>query len=238
MINVTIYNEFQHEKSSEHVRKIYPDGIHKAIGSFLESDDIKVRYSTLDDIETTLTPEILKDTDVLIWWGHMAHHKVPDEIAMNVRNEVLKGMGFIALHSAHHSKPFKLLMGTTCNLGWRENGDMERIWTINPAHPIAKGIGRYFELEHVETYAEPFGIPNPDEVIFMGWYEGGELFRSGCTFHRENGRIFYFQPGHESFPIFYNENVQTIIRNAVYWASPVFRSEELVCPNIKLIGKE
>ena len=137
MINVTIYNEFQHEKSSEHVRKIYPDGIHKAIGSFLESDDIKVRYSTLDDIETTLTPEILKDTDVLIWWGHMAHHKVPDEIAMNVRCEVLKGMGFIALHSAHHSKPFKLLMGTTCNLGWRENGDMERIWTINPAHPIA-----------------------------------------------------------------------------------------------------
>lgn len=238
MINVTIYNEFQHEKSSEHVRKIYPDGIHKAIGSFLESDDIKARYSTLDDIETTLTPEILKDTDVLIWWGHMAHHKVPDEIAMNVRCEVLKGMGFIALHSAHHSKPFKLLMGTTCNLGWRENGDMERIWTINPAHPIAKGIGRYFELEHVETYAEPFGIPNPDEVIFMGWYEGGELFRSGCTFHRENGRIFYFQPGHESFPIFYNENVQTIIRNAVYWASPVFRSEELVCPNIKLIGKE
>lgn len=238
MINVTIYNEFQHEKSSEHVRKIYPDGIHKAIGNFLESDDIKVRYSTLDDIETTLTPEILKDTDVLIWWGHMAHHKVPDEIAMNVRNEVLKGMGFIALHSAHHSKPFKLLMGTTCNLGWRENGDMERIWTINPAHPIAKGIGRYFELEHVETYAEPFGIPNPDEVIFMGWYEGGELFRSGCTFHRENGRIFYFQPGHESFPIFYNENVQTIIRNAVYWANPVFRSEELVCPNIKLIGKE
>ena len=238
MIKVTIYNEFQHEKTSDTVKQIYPDGIHKAIGNFLGSDDIKVRYSTLDDIETTLTPEILKDTDVLIWWGHMAHHKVPDEIAMNVRCEVLKGMGFIALHSAHHSKPFKLLMGTTCNLGWRENGDMERIWTINPAHPIAKGIGRYFELEHVETYAEPFGIPNPDEVIFMGWYEGGELFRSGCTFHRENGRIFYFQPGHESFPIFYNENVQTIIRNAVYWANPVFRSEELVCPNIKLIGKE
>ena len=175
---------------------------------------------------------------MLIWWGHMAHHKVPDEIAINVRNEVLMGMGFICLHSAHHSKPFKLLMGTTCNLSWRENGDMERIWTVNPAHPISKGIGRYFELEHVETYAEPFGIPNPDEVVFMGWYEGGELFRSGCTFHRENGRIFYFQPGHETFPIFYNENVQTIIRNAVYWANPVYRSEELDCPHIKKIDEE
>ena len=219
MIRVTIYNEFLHEKSNEKVRKIYPNGIHNAIAEFLRSDDIEIKTSTLDNIETTLSLEVLKNTDVLIWWGHMAHHKVPDEIAINVRNEVLMGMGFICLHSAHHSKPFKLLMGTTCNLSWRENGDMERIWTVNPAHPISKGIGRYFELEHVETYAEPFGIPNPDEVVFMGWYEGGELFRSGCTFHRENGRIFYFQPGHETFPIFYNENVQTIIRNAVYWAN-------------------
>lgn len=238
MIRVTIYNEFLHEKSNEKVRKIYPNGIHNAIAEFLRSDDIEIKTSTLDNIETTLSLEVLKNTDVLIWWGHMAHHKVPDEIAINVRNEVLMGMGFICLHSAHHSKPFKLLMGTTCNLSWRENGDMERIWTVNPAHPISKGIGRYFELEHVETYAEPFGIPNPDEVVFMGWYEGGELFRSGCTFHRENGRIFYFQPGHETFPIFYNENVQTIIRNAVYWANPVYRSEELDCPHIKKIDEE
>lgn len=238
MIRVTIFNEFLHEKSNEKVRKIYPNGIHNAIAEFLRSDDIEIKTSTLDNIETTLSLEVLKNTDVLIWWGHMAHHKVPDEIAINVRNEVLMGMGFICLHSAHHSKPFKLLMGTTCNLSWRENGDMERIWTVNPAHPISKGIGRYFELEHVETYAEPFGIPNPDEVVFMGWYEGGELFRSGCTFHRENGRIFYFQPGHETFPIFYNENVQTIIRNAVYWANPVYRSEELDCPHIKKIDEE
>ena len=126
-------------------------------------------------------------------------------------------------------------MGTSCNLSWREDGDMERIWTINPAHPIAQGIGRYFELPHVETYAEPFGIPEPDEVVFMGWYEGGELFRSGCTFHRENGRIFYFQPGHETFPIFCDKNVQTIIRNAVYWAKPVLRLEKLECPHVEKI---
>lgn len=234
MIRVTVYNEGVHEKSNPTVAKVYPNGIHNAIADFLRCDDIGVKTVTLETVED-LTEEALKATDVLIWWGHMAHDKVPDEIAVRVRNEVLKGMGFIGLHSAHHSKPFKLLMGTTCNLSWRENGDMERIWNINPAHPITQGIGRYFELPHVETYAEPFGIPNPDEVIFMGWYEGGELFRSGCTFHRENGRIFYFQPGHETFPIFYDQNVQTIVRNAVRWAAPVYRSEELDCPHIKKI---
>ena len=238
MIKVTVWNEFAHEKTSPKVAEIYPEGIHKAIAAFLECDDITVRTATLDDEECGLTPQVLADTDVLIWWGHMRHDRVPDQVALRVRDEVLKGMGFIALHSAHHSKPFKALMGTTCNLSWREDGDMERIWTINPAHPIAEGIGRYFELEHEETYAEPFAIPNPDEIVFMGWYEGGELFRSGCTYHRENGRIFYFQPGHESFPTFHDKNVQTIIRNAVRWAAPVYRSTALVCPNIKKIGTE
>jgi len=235
MLRVTIWNEYAHEKTDERVREVYPNGIHNAIADFLRSDDIEVRTATLDDEECGLTEEVLKNTDVLIWWGHMKHHEVPDAVAARVRDEVLKGMGFIGLHSAHHSKPFRFLMGTNCNLSWREDGDMERIWTINPAHPIAQGIGRYFELPHVETYAEPFGIPEPDEVVFMGWYEGGELFRSGCTFHRENGRIFYFQPGHETFPIFYDKNVQTIIRNAVYWAKSILRLEKLECPHVEKI---
>ena len=235
MLRVTIWNEYVHEKTDERVREVYPNGIHNAIADFLRSDDIEVRTATLDDEECGLTEEVLKNTDVLIWWGHMKHHEVPDAVAARVRDEVLKGMGFIGLHSAHHSKPFRFLMGTSCNLSWREDGDMERIWTINPAHPIAQGIGRYFELPHVETYAEPFGIPEPDEVVFMGWYEGGELFRSGCTFHRENGRIFYFQPGHETFPIFYDKNVQTIIRNAVYWAKSILRLEKLECPHVEKI---
>lgn len=235
MIRVTIWNEFVHEKQDEEVKSVYPEGIHNAIADFLRNDEIEVRTATLDDEECGLTEEVLKNTDVLIWWGHMKHGAVPDEVAWRVRDEVLKGMGFIGLHSAHHSKPFRFLMGTSCNLSWREDGDLERIWTINPAHPIAQGIGRYFELPHVETYAEPFGIPEPDEVVFMGWYEGGEVFRSGCTFHRENGRIFYFQPGHETFPIFYDKNVQTIIRNAVYWAKPVLRLEKLECPHVTKI---
>lgn len=238
MIRVTVWNEYAHEKTEEKVREIYPNGIHNAIADFLRSDEIEVRTATLDDENCGITDEVLDNTDVLIWWGHMMHDRVPDEIAFKIRDAVLKGMGFIGLHSAHHSKPFRYLMGTSCNLSWREDGDMERIWTINPAHPIAQGVGRYFELPHVETYAEPFGIPTPDEVIFMGWYEGGEVFRSGCTFHRENGRIFYFQPGHESFPIFYDENVQKIIRNAVYWVKPIYRTTKLEAPWVKKIGAE
>lgn len=232
MIRVTVWNEFYHEKNDENVAKVYPKGIHNAIADFLKSDEIIVRTATLEDAECGLTQEVLESTDVLIWWGHLRHGSVPDEIVERVKSEVHKGMGLICLHSAHHSKIFRSLLGTTCNLSWREDGDMERIWTVNPAHPIAQGIGRYFELPEVETYAEPFGIPNPDEVVFMGWYEGGEVFRSGVTFHRENGRIFYFQPGHETFPIFYDANVQTIIRNAVRWAAPVLRVNELTCPNV------
>ena len=237
MIRVTVWNEFHHERVNAEVKAIYPEGMHKVIADFLESDDIKVRTATLWEEECGLTEEVLKDTDVLIWWGHCKHALVPDEIAERVRDHVRAGMGFIALHSSHLCKPFKLLMGTSCCLSWRMD-DMERVWNIKPAHPIAQGLDRYFEIPRDEVYAEPFGIPEPDEVVFIGWFEGGEVFRSGCTFHRDNGKIFYFQPGHETFPVYYNENVQTIIRNAVYWAKPVIRTETISCINIKRIGTE
>lgn len=237
MIRVAIYNEYVHERESERVRAVYPEGIHSVLAGFLQSEEISVRCFTLDTV-AELTDEALNATDVLIWWGHKRHREVPDEVAARVRDAVQRGMGIIFLHSGHHSKPFKLLMGTSCNLSWREDGDLERVWTVNPAHPIAQGVGRYFELPHDETYCEPFAIPEPDDVVFIGWYEGGEVFRSGCTFHRENGKIFYFQPGHETYPIFYDKNVQTIIRNAVYWARPVYRVEELVCPHVKRVGDE
>lgn len=234
MTRVLIWNEFVHEKKDEKVKEIYPNGIHNAIAEFLKSSDIEVKTATLDDADFGLTQDVLDNTDVLIWWGHVAHDKVPDDVAMRVRNAVLEGMGMIFLHSAHHSKPFKLLLGTSCNLGWREDGDLERVWVCNPSHPIVQGLGRYFELEHEETYAEPFDIPNPDELVFMGWYEGGELFRSGCCYNRGNGKIFYFQPGHETFPTFYNKDVQTVIKNAVRWTAPTYRAR-LECPNIKKI---
>lgn len=239
MIRVGIYNENVHEKIDERVRNVYPEGIHGQLASFLgaEEDFEVVQCYTLDNV-SDLTPEALKGIDVLIWWGHMAHDKVPDEVVMNIKDAVLMGMGMIFLHSGHHSKPFRTLMGTSCNLHWREDGDFERVWTVNPAHPIAQGVGPYFEIPHVETYGEPFGIPNPDEVVFIGWYEGGEVFRSGVTFHRENGRIFYFQPGHETFPIYYDPTIQKVIKNAVRWAAPIYRAYELVCPHVKRPGEE
>lgn len=234
MIRVTVWNEYQHERQEPAIAAVYPEGIHSAIAAFLgQETDFTVRTATLEEPECGLTEEVLNDTDVLLWWGHMAHDKVPDEVAVRVQQAVLKGMGLIVLHSGHHSKPFKLLMGTPCNLTWREDGDMERIWVVNPAHPIAQGVGPYFNLEHEETYGEAFDVPQPDELVFVGWYSGGEVFRSGCCWQRGRGKIFYFQPGHESFPTFYNKNVQRVIKNAVRWAVPVNRTTELICPHVE-----
>lgn len=230
MIKVTIYNEYRHEKQDEAVRAVYPNGIHNAIADFLRSDEISVRTATLDDPECGLSEEVLADTDVLFWWGHIAHHEVPDEVAKRVQEHVLKGMGFVCLHSGHHSKPFRLLMGTTCNVNWREDGDFCRLWICDPSHPICRGLNRYVELPHEEMYAEPFGIPEPDQLVFIGWYDSGEVFRSGACYKRGYGKIFYFQPGHETYPTYYIPEVQTILRNAVHWAAPDLRVGELICP--------
>ena len=232
MIKVTIFNEFRHEKQKESIRAIYPDGIHGAIKAGIEDEEILVRTVTLDDPECGLTQEVLDDTDVLLWWGHMAHHEVPDEVAQRVRDAVHSGMGAIFLHSGHHSKPFRLLMGTPCNLTWREDGDYELVWVVNPAHPIAKGIGRFIKLEEVETYGEPFSIPEPDELVFIGSYEGGEVFRSGCCWQRGNGRVFYFQPGHETYPIYHQPEIIKVIKNAIHWAKPTYRAV-IECPHVK-----
>ena len=238
MIRVLVWNEFMHEKTKETVKEIYPAGIHEAIAEFLgNEDDIEVKTAYLDQENCGITKEILDTTDVIIWWGHMLHDKVPDEIAAMVRDAVLDGMGAIFLHSAHHSKPFKALMGTSCNLAWRESGDSELVWVIDPAHPITRGIDRFFKLEHEETYGEPFVIPNPDKVLFIGSYSGGEVFRSGVLYERGNGKIFYFQPGHETFPTFKVPEVQTIIKNAVRFVAPAYR-EKIGCPKVNTVNDE
>lgn len=233
MIRVMIYNEYVHEKSDEAVRAIYPEGIHMALKQHLEDDEIQISTVTLDELPDGLTDEVLENTDVLVWWGHVAHHKVPDEVAVRVQQAVLRGMGMIVLHSGHHSKPFKLLMGTSCNLTWREDGDYELVWVCNPAHPIAQGIGRFIKLEEEETYGEPFGVPEPDELVFIGSYEGGEVFRSGCCYRKENGRVFYFQPGHETVPTYHHPEIIKVIRNAIKWANPIYRVKELDCPHVR-----
>lgn len=221
-IRVTVWNEFRHEKVHEAVAKVYPDGIHMQIARFLsENPDMVVRTATLDEPEHGLTQDVLDQTDVLIWWGHMAHREVKDEIVDRVQQRILNGMGLIVLHSAHFSKIFRRMMGTNCSLKWREAGERERLWVVDPSHPIAAGLGPYFELPHTEMYGEFFDIPQPDALIFISWFQGGEVFRSGVAYHRGKGKIFYFRPGHETFPIYYDPNVQKVITNAVRWAAPV-----------------
>jgi trehalose utilization protein len=219
MIRVTIWNENQHEKTNKIVQSVYPDGIHNAIAKGIASAEFQIRTATLDEAEHGLTADVLDQTDVLIWWGHKAHDRVEDAIVQRVQDRVWKGMGLIVLHSGHFSKIFKALMGTSCDLKWREADDKERIWVVNPAHPIAEGIGEYFEIEKEEMYGEHFDIPAPDELILVSWFEGGEVFRSGCTYYRGMGKVFYFRPGHETYPTYYDQNVLKVISNGIKWAA-------------------
>jgi trehalose utilization protein len=215
---VTIWNEYRHEKSDEQVAKIYPEGMHAVLATMLTDVGFEVHAATLDEPEHGLSDEVLDNTDVLLWWGHMAHEEVSDETVEKVHQRVLGGMGLIVLHSGHFSKIFKKLMGTTCDLKWRHD-DIERLWVVAPGHPIAEGLGEYIELEE-EMYGEPFDVPQPDELVFVSWFGGGEIFRSGLCYRRGRGRIFYFRPGHEENPSYHNQDVQRVIQNAVRWAAP------------------
>ena len=228
MIRVTVWNENVHDQEAA-IRAIYPSGLHGAIADALREDAEKrfsVRTATLDQPAQGLPDEILNDTDVLFWWGHVRHNDVSDALIERIARRVRDGMGLIVLHSGHYSKLFRRLMGTECRSKWWENGDHERIFTVMPGHPIAMGLPEFFELPIEETYGEHFDIPKPDDLIFVSWIPGGEVFRSGCTWHRGLGRIFYFQPGHESCPSYHDKNVQLVITNAVRWAyrpQPVYQ---------------
>ena len=219
-IRVTIWNEFRHEREMPNVKELYPEGIHNTLAQALGKDGYRIRTATLDEPEHGLTDEVLANTDVMLWWGHAAHKEVKDEIVAKVHKRVLDGMGLIVLHSGHFSKIFKALMGTTCDLKWRESGDRERLWVVAPGHPITEGINEYIQLEHEEMYGEPFGIPEPDTLVFVSWFTGGEVFRSGCCYNRGQGKIFYFRPGHETIPTYHNVEVQRVISNAIRWAAP------------------
>ena len=220
-IRVTIWNENFHDKK-DYVKEHYGEGgMHGAIKEALDADGrFETRIATLDMPECGLTDEVLDSTDVLFWWGHVKHGDVPDELVDKIHKRVLRGMGLVVLHSGHFSKIFKKLMGTGCNLKWRFDKDVEKVWTVNPSHPIARGIPQYFELEREEMYGEHFDIPAPDELVFVSWFSGGEVFRSGCTFRRGNGKIFYFRPGHETVPTYKNEYVRKILVNGALWAKP------------------
>ncbi|MBK8046118.1 MAG: ThuA domain-containing protein [Anaerolineales bacterium] len=223
MIRVTVWSEYRHEKRNPKIAEIYPDGMHGAIARSLSDAGFAVRTATLDEPEHGRTEDVLATTDVMTWWGHMAHGDVSDAIVERVHKRVLEGMGLIVLHSGHFSKIFKRLMGTSCDLRWREAGERERLWVVSPGHPIVEGIGEAFEIPHEEMYGEFFDIPEPDELVLLSWFQGGDVFRSGCCYHRGRGKIFYFRPGHETYPTYYQPEVQRVIANAVKWAAPVAR---------------
>lgn len=230
-LRVTVWGEYRHEKKNPKVAALYPDGMHATIAAFLRRDPAnEVRTATLDEPEHGLGGDVLETTDVLVWWGHMAHGEVSDEIVARAKTRVLEGMGLVVLHSGHYAKLFKALLGTTCSLKWRESTDKERLWNVAPGHPITQGVGEFFEIPQEEMYGEPFGIPEPDELLFISWFTGGEVFRSGATWRRGHGRIFYFRPGHETYPTYHQPEVQRVIANGVAWARPLVRIPD-ACPN-------
>ncbi|MBO4749416.1 MAG: ThuA domain-containing protein [Lachnospiraceae bacterium] len=239
MINVTIWNENVHERTQEEVREIYPNGIHGCIAEFLsDNEDIRIHLATFDEPEHGLTQEILDETDVLIYWSHVRQQEFSDVVAERVKDAVLRGMGLIALHSAHDSKVMKKLLGTSMTLKWR-HGDRERLFVTAPAHPIARFLPEYIELPEEEMYGEYFDIPKPDDVVFTGWFAGGEVFRSGCTFTRGFGRIFYFQPGHETCPTYHDRFIQRVITNAVFWCAPDRRlKKSMECQEVRMTPEE
>jgi trehalose utilization protein len=219
MIRTVVWNEFLHERENADVRAIYPEGIHATIAAALAEDpELEVSTATLEEPEHGLSKARLGATDVLLWWGHKAHRKVADRVVARVVQRVHEGMGLIVLHSGHFSKPFIRLMGTPCSLRWREAGERERLWAINRSHPILAGLGDRLELPNEEMYGEPFLVPEPMETVLVSWFEGGEVFRSGLTWQRGAGRIFYFRPGHETYPTYHDPAVQTVLRNAARWA--------------------
>ena len=231
-IRVVVWGENVHEHTNPKVATVYPRGLHTAIAEGLREllPAAGVGTATLQEPEHGLPADRLAATDVLVWWGHRAHQEVSDAVVDRIQQRVQEGMGLIALHSAHYAKIFKRLLGTTCSLTWREAGEKERLWVCQPGHPIAAGLDRFFELPHEEMYGEPFAVPPPEEQVFLSWFEGGEVFRSGCCWTRGNGRIFYFRPGHETYPTYHDKNVRRVIANAVGWARPQGRWVD-ACPN-------
>jgi len=225
-IRVTVWGENFHEHAERDRAGMavrYPDGMHGAIAAGLRDqlgEGVEVRTATLDQPEHGLSDDVLANTDVLTWWGHAKHADVDVRVVDRVHSRVLGGMGLLVLHSGHFSKIFIRLMGTTCSLAWRNSADTELVWTVAPAHPIARGVPHPIVIGEQEMYGEYFDIPAPDELVFLSTFSGGEVFRSGCCWRRGRGKVFYFSPGDQDYPVYHHPDVQRVLANAVQWARP------------------
>ncbi|GGA37183.1 ThuA domain-containing protein [Paenibacillus physcomitrellae] len=226
-IRITVFCE-HHQDRYEPVKSVYPDGIHAAIAAaFAEEPGFQITIATQDMPSHGLTNEVLECTDVLIWWSHIDNHLLDDTVANEVCRRVVRdGMGFIALHSASFSKPWQRMLGIEYEAGeWGRfrtmpKGEKERLWVVAPGHPICEGLGDFIEIPQDEMYGEPMLIPEPDKLLFIAWWEGGEVCRSGTLFERGRGKIFGFTPGHEEFPIYHQSEIRRVLRNAVRFLAP------------------
>jgi trehalose utilization protein len=235
-MRITVWNENIHEtRGDQLVRDIYPEGIHGAIAAGLrehfDGEGDVIRTATLQEPEHGLTEDVLDQTDVLLWWGHIGHADVADEVVDRVHRRVLAGMGLLVLHSGHYSKIFQRITGSTASLLWRNDGERELVWTIERTHPIAAGIPNPLVIPRQEMYGEPFDIATPDELVFVSSFEGGEIFRSGVTYRRGLGRVFYFSPGDQEFPVYHQREIVQVLANGIRWAAPTLPREDQVAKN-------
>lgn len=204
---------------------VYPNDINSAVAEHLnEHDDLVARAVSIGEPEQGVGEDRLDWADTLVWWGHARHDDVTDETVDRVEAAVTDdGLGFVSLHSAHYSRPFTRLCGTSGDLGEVRYedippGETETVTVEASDHPLARGVSD-FALPDVEMFGEPFDIPEPDEVVFRSEFEEGGWFRSGVTFTFGEARGVYFRPGHEEFRIYHDPNVRRVIANAVRWTA-------------------
>jgi trehalose utilization protein len=219
-MRVVVFNEGFHERTEPEVARRYPDGIGGAVASAVAEHAGAGTTALAVTQDEPGYGEAALGADVLVWWGHARHHEVPDELAAALRDRVLAGMGLVVLHSGMGSKLFKALMGTSCALRWRHGDDRHLVWTVQPGHPIAAGVPHPIVLAADEMYSEPFDVPPPDELVFISSFSGGEVLRSGACWTRGSGRIFFFGPGDQGYPVYQHPEVRRVIGNAVRWAAP------------------
>ncbi len=229
-IRVTVWNEFEDEIRKPDILELYPGGVHEHIASFLrKEEDMEVRTATFkDEIAFGIPDEVIDRTDVLILYSHMLQDMVSDERVQKVIDRVVnEGMGLIVLHSGLWNKLTQRLIGPGGYNGYREIRERERVWVVDQGHPIAKDLPIYFDFAHSEMYGEPATFPAPDELIFLSWYQGGEAARSGMTWRRGAGKIFYFSPGHARYDVMHSEYYQRVVINAVRWVAPTQKIEQI-----------
>ncbi len=219
---------------------VYPDGVNGALADGLNRHPgLIVNRAGLDEESAGLTDTDLDETDVLVWWGRFRHEEVPDDRVLAISERVRSGqLGFVALHASCQSKPFRALMDGPCELGgWRDDGRPETIAIAEPDHPLAIGV-EPFTLPRSIMYAEPFAVPEPESVVFVSHWGEGQTFRSGMTWTVDQGRVAYFRPGHDQFPVLFHPQVRQVITNAVLWASPKPLPSTLVERNLeKSVGR-